>query len=361
MSSHHVACAFTLLLALSAVGSAQDVVRLNTGAVLEGRIIEETDDFVVIAFAGGSMQLQRSQISEIKSGPEAAEEGTAASLRALSRFRDHEGFHFLYRDGKRAGYRTLVVRREVGDGIPGYSLTDRMVFVASPGGEVDVDLTTVEFVDADLAPRAFEHRMSSGRSGRLVRGRRDGLILRTRDERGGRLYEGTAVVRPGVQFPGMLLRRLAGEPPTGATDRPYHVFRPRDVDFAEVGVDRCTERITLRGKVRDVLVLRRREGARELVAWLDMSGHVIREEIGTPHLVSLQAPRDEVLAFARGEATPEHADLELELIDEASGFRMLRPDLAWEASPGEHESVLPVLEVLRMEAWAAVLPDHLRC
>ncbi len=352
MSSYHVACTFTLLLTLSAVGNGQDVVRLNTGAVLEGTIIEEADEFVVIAFAGGSMQLRRSQISEITIGPDAVGGDAASSLRALSRFQDHEDFHFLYRDGKRVGYRTLFLRRELRDGTPGYTLTDRMVFVAAPGGDADVDLTTVEFVDADLEPRGFEHRMSSGRSGRVVKGRRDGLTLRTRDDRGGRLYEGTALLRPGTQFPGMLLRRLAGEPPTTTTDRPHQVFRPRDMTFAEVTVDRVPERITLRGRVRDVLVFRRRAGPRELVTWFDMSGHVVREELGTTHLVSLRAPKNEVLAFARGEEAPEHADLALELIDEGHGVRMLRPDLAWESASGGQDGV--VFSLLRPGLRATV-------
>jgi len=357
MTRSHVAAALALALLFGALAPAQDLIRLKTGAVLEGAIIEQDEKSVTIAFDGGSMELSRGQIAEIKVARDPGRAAAKKSLLTLSRFSDHDSFHFLYRNGKRVGYRTISMRREAREGVPGYALDDRLVFMPRPGAQPDVDLAIGEFVDAELNPIAFSHRMSSGRSGRLVSGSREGQSLVMKERRAGRLQEGTALFRREVQFPGMLLRRLASQPPPEGAYPIFRVFRPRDVNFGRVGIERRVERITLRGRIRDVLVLRRLEGAKALETWLDMSGHIIREELGSTRLVSLSAPKLEVMGYARGDDVPEGQDLGLEFIHEPTGFRALRPDLAWEVTPGETRGV--VVSMLRPGLRATVDVLHL--
>jgi hypothetical protein len=159
----------------------------------------------------------------------------------------------------------------------------------------------------------------------------------------GKLYESTALFRKDVEFPRMLLRRLAGEPPPEGGYPEFRVFRPRDATFGRVSLARHVERIGIRGRIRDVLVFRRKLGERLLETWLDMSGHVIREELGSPRLVSLRAAKSEVLGFARGDGGPEGEDLGLEVVSESTGLRFLRPDLAWELIPGERRGAVASL------------------
>lgn len=339
MINNHVALLVGVLSLLLGPVVGQDVVRLKTGALLEGTIIEQDETSVTIAFEGGSMALQRTQIAEIKVSRSPDRAATKKALLTLSRFPDHQSFHFLYRDGRRVGYRTIEMRREAKDGVPGYTLMDRLVFLPRAGATPDVDLAVSEFVDAELRPIRFQHRMSSGTSGRVVEGSREGLSLVMKERLGGALNESTALFRKDVQFPGMLLRRLASEPPPEGAYPQFTMFRPREVDFGRMSLRRRIERVSLRGRVRDVLVFRRQEGDRELETWLDMSGHVVREELGSTHLVSLRAPKAEVLGYARGEEI-EGGDLGLEFIHEPSGFRVLRPDLAWEVTPGAREGAI---------------------
>ncbi len=357
MTRSNVAAALALAFLLGPLAPSQDLVRLTTGAVLEGTIIKQDEKSVTIAFDGGSMELSRGQIAEIKvaRNPELA--AARKSLLALSRFPDHDSFHFLYRNGKRVGYRKTSIRRQAREGVPVYALEDRLVFMRCPGARPDVDLAIGEFVDAELNPIGFSHRMSSGPSGRTVDGVREGLSLVMKERRGGQLHEGTALFRRGVQFPGMLLRRLASEPPPEGAYPVFRVFRPRAVDFGRMGVERRVERITLRGRIRDVLVLRRLEGEKSLETWFDMSGHVIREELGSTHLVSLNAPEQEVMGYVRGDDIPDGEDLGLELVHEPTGFRALRPDLAWEVTPGKARGA--VISMLRPGLRATVDILHL--
>lgn len=352
MTRNHVAATLILTVLLGTQAFAQDVVRLKTGALLEGTIIEQDEESVTIAFDGGSMQLRRSQIADIKVARNPDRSAAKKALLTLSRFPDHDSFHFLYRNGKRIGYRTISIRREARSGVPGYVLNDRLVFMSNPGGQPEVDLAVTEFVDAELNPIMFTHRMASGPSGRTVEGSREGLSLVMKERAAGQLHEGTALFRREVQFPGMLLRRLASEPPPEAGYPSFKVFRPRDVDFGRMGLERRIERITMRGRIRDVLVFRRLEGTKTLETWLDMSGHLVREELGSTHLVSLRAPKQEVMGYARGDDVPEGQDLGLEFVHEPTGFRVLRPDLAWEVAPGKSRGA--VMSMLRPGLRATV-------
>ncbi|MEE2712739.1 MAG: hypothetical protein VX913_08195, partial [Planctomycetota bacterium] len=112
MTRSHVAVTFALALLFGALAPSQDLIRLKTGAVLEGAIIEQDEKSVTIAFDGGSMELSRGQIADIKVARDPGRAAAKKSLLTLSRFSDHDSFHFLYRNGKRVGYRTISMRRE---------------------------------------------------------------------------------------------------------------------------------------------------------------------------------------------------------------------------------------------------------
>ncbi|NRA96841.1 MAG: hypothetical protein HRU14_11610, partial [Planctomycetes bacterium] len=125
MTRSNVAAALALAFLLGPLAPSQDLVRLTTGAVLEGTIIKQDEKSVTIAFDGGSMELSRGQIAEIKVARDPGRAAAKKSLLTLSRFPDHDSFHFLYRNGSRVGYRTISIRREAREGIPGYALKDR--------------------------------------------------------------------------------------------------------------------------------------------------------------------------------------------------------------------------------------------
>ena len=324
-----------LVISTSLCVSAQDVVRLKTGASMEGVIIEQDERSVTLEFPGGTMQLQRDQIAEITQSSNSEDVARRRALITLSRFAEQESFHFLYRDGHRCGYRTVALKREDREGLPGYAIHDRLVFLPTAGGVPDVDMKVTEFVDAELRPVHFECNITSGPSSRFVEGSRQGRTLSIKETSAGRREERTALLRDEVQFPRMLLRKLASEPPPEGSYPNFRVFRPHDVTFGDLGLARRLERLHLRGRERDVLVFERRTGQGALETWVDMAGQVVREEIGSTRLVSLVAPREEVLAWARGDDVPDGADLGLEFVSEPTGLRFLRPDLSWDLQPGQ--------------------------
>jgi hypothetical protein len=281
------------------------------------------------------MQLLRSQIVEMKQSAEPKDVALRRALMTLSRFADQDSHHFLYRDGFRCGYRVLSLRREDKDGLPGYAMKDRLVFLSQGGAQPDLDMSVTEFVDAELNPVHFRNQVTSGSQSRTVEGTKEGRSMRILESSGGRSEERTALMRDEIQFPRMLLRRLASEaPPEGAYPN-FRVFRPDDVTFGDVRLARRMERLHLRGREKDVLVFERHTGSRRLETWVDMSGQVVREEIGTNNLVSLVAPEAEVMAWVRGEAGSERENLGLEFVSEPTGLRFLRPDLSWDLQPGQ--------------------------
>lgn len=323
------------LLALAPGGlCGQDVVRLKTGASFEGLLISETERSVTLQFPGGTMELPKSQIEEISRSGKAEDRELGQAMLTLSRFEDHESHHFLYRDGRRAGYRVLTLKREARAGVPGYAHHERLVFVKDPGGVPDLETRVLEFVDAELRPREFQCQIASGLSSRSAEGFRDGESLRIVERGGGRTSEQTAYFRDEVRFPRFLLKELAAEPVPAGGYRPFRVFLPRDLTFGVTNVDRTPRRVRLRGQIKDVVVFRRGEGGQSLETWVDLTGNVVREELGSPHLVSLVAPRDEVLAWVNGEEVAESGDLALEFVSEETGLRILRPDDSWEITPG---------------------------
>lgn len=332
MTIRHVA--LFLLFGLASLASAQDVIRLKTGATLEGILIGETEDALTLQIPGGTMELRRSQVESVTRSTTSAEQESAQALLTLSRFQDHEVQHFLYQQGKRVGYRTLTLRREARGGIPGYLHIDRIVFAKSPGDPPELEVRTIEFVDAELRPREFSVTHSSGLSSRSAEGRVEGNQITISEHSGGRSRQFTSFLPPTAEFPGILLRRLAQELIPDGGYRPFTVFLPRDVDFVTWGVQRSAQRVPFRGKLKDVVVFALQQGERRIETWIDGSGQIFRQEIGTSNLVSQLAPREEVDAFVAGEEVPGTLDLGLEFVSHETGLRLVRPDISWDMVPG---------------------------
>jgi hypothetical protein len=324
-----------IILVLTPLVVSQDTIRLKTGATMDGVIVEQDDRSVTLEFSGGTMQLLRSQIAEIKQSAAPEDVAIRRSLMTLSRFAEQDSFHFLYRDGYRCGYRVISLKREDKDGLPGYAMKDRLVFLQNGGSLPDLDMMVTEFVDAELNPVHFRRQVTSGPDSRLVEGTREGRSMRILESAAGRSEERTALMRDDVQFPRMLLRRLASEAPPEGAYPSFRVFRPDDVTFGDLRLARRMERLHLRGREKDVLVFERHIGKERLETWVDTSGQVVREEIGSTNLVSLVAPEAEVMAWARGESGSERENLGLEFVSEPTGLRFLRPDLTWDLQPGQ--------------------------
>jgi hypothetical protein len=328
-----------VIVALSLAASAQeDVLKLKSGARFEGRIVAETERTITVQFPGGNMEIKRDLIAEIIRGGTAARGGEAVDsaplLAGLTRFRDSDEWFFLYQAGRRVGWRTVTTRREVRRDVAGYVRRDRIVFTAQNGGPAEVDLNLMEFVDAELKPLELQQRLSAGASSRLVEGARSGEHLRLVDRGGGQSVERLALFREGVELPGFLLRRLAVSPVPEGGYPTYQVFDPRELEFADLGVQRRLERVNLRGQVLDVLIFRRSTPAGALETWFDLSGRAVREEIGSRSLVAIAAEQKQVEAFWAGDRTTGPDDLGLTVACDDSGLRLDRPDLSWDVQPG---------------------------
>ena len=76
--------------------------------------------------------------------------------------------------------------------------------------------------------------------------------------------------------------------------------------------------------------------------WVDGTGRVLRQELGSPALVALWAPPEEVAAHGRGEAVERPADLNLTFVSSEYGLSMERPDPSWDLEVGRAERALIV-------------------
>ena len=319
-----------LALVLCADLWSQDVVHLKNGARLEGRVSAENETTITLQIGDGSVDLQKSLIDRVIRGKGDPVKEKRRALMTLSRIPDSETWHFLYRKGRRVGYRHIQVGREVVDGIPGYQLTDRIVFLVDPGQGPEAEWLTKEFVDAEQRPLHVATRRSSGTSAWDMEGRRKGDRLLVVEHAAGKTRRRTALFRDDVVLWGMHLRRIAREPePEDGYER-LTIFDPVRTSFEVVDLHRRLERVNVRGEAMDVLIFTRSAEGTSLETWVDMAGKVVREEIATPYLVSLRARKDEVLAYIRGDGKTGDDDLGLEFFSEETGFRILRPDTAWE-------------------------------
>jgi hypothetical protein len=333
-----------LVLACSLVAPAQDdVLKLKGGAKFEGKIVGENEKTVTIQFPGGTMEIRRDRIAEIQrarreGGAEAPD--PAPVLAGLTRFRDADEWFFLYQGGRRVGWRTIETRREIRRGVAGYVRRDRLVFTPAAGGQPEVDLSLMEFVDAELNPLELQQRMSAGATIRYVEGTRDGDQLKLVERAGGKTSERLALFRSGIELPGFLLRRLAVAPVPQGGYPDFRLFDPRDLEFAEIGLSRTMERVNIHGQVLDVVIFRRKTATGVLETWIDLAGRTVREEIGSRTLVAVSADRPRVEAFAAGDPKAGADDLGLTVSCDEAGVRLDRPDLSWELQPGAPEKNL---------------------
>lgn len=322
---------------LLSVVPAQDVIRLKRGGVMEGLVIEETDTSYLLQIGGGTIAVNRDLVAEVvrSDAPEDAERRTV--LAALTRFRPRATHHFLYRDGRRVGFRMRSVKPDVSSEVPGYLVEDRLAFVDRPGGTPTVDIARREFVDAELRPRSYEVRVASGGRVRTLQGQfEEGGLLRIAERVGNDTHHRMTLVPRGVALPGALSLELAQEGAFEGPERRARVFDPRAERFQEVTVAREQTSRVHRGEERAVRVLRQVTAAGEATeTWADRDGVVLREEIGSTGLVSLRAPTREVVGWIRGDDTEVGPDdLGLELVFEANGLALRRPDRSWEVIDG---------------------------
>jgi hypothetical protein len=313
-------------LGLAAPG--QDSIRLRSGASIDGAIVAESASWVSIQVSDGTLQIPRTQIEEVIRAELDADGAAARQLLTLSRFGAESTHHLLYRDGRRVGYRVLGMAVTAVDGVPLYALSDRIVFQGPGGGNADLEITTTEFVDGDLRPRRFSARIGSGLSTRVIEGRVEGGILFVTEVGAAGRQERQTRLPPGAQWANFWARLRSERVGPAPESDEASIFRPRDLALLRARVDLRRDRVMLRGREREVVILRIAGGERATGLWIDASGRVLREELGSSRLVSQWAPAEEVQAYARGEAAGE--DLDLELVSEPSGLRLRRPDPTWE-------------------------------
>jgi len=309
---------------------AQDVIRLKNGAKLKGTILAETKESITLQIKAGSVELKKELVSEVLRGRRNLLQEKARALLTLSHFPEQESWHLVYRKGHRVGYRHVELKREVRQGVGGYVLKDRLVFLSESGQGPDAELDVEEFVDADLQPRQVLCRRAGGASGWQMEGLREGDRLHIKERSGGATATSTALFEKGVELWGLLLRRLAQSPPPEGGYPPFTLFDPERKSFTRIRLERRIRRVNLAGHTEQVLIFRCTAGGRVRETWLDMAGKLVRDEIQGPFLISLRTSKERVLAYARGDGDEQSRDLKLLFRSDETGLSLLRPDRSWE-------------------------------
>ncbi len=278
-----------------------DRIHLDVGTVLDGRIVQETDGYVEIEIAPGTLVgFDKARTVRIIRGAPTTDDdaggatGTASAAEGIAPSDDWAVLHDA--EGSAVGWLQRSVQP---DGEGRLRFSEEWSFSGKDG---TVEVTVLEVVGADGTPvSAFCHeriRPAAGQPGtgreRIVRARMQGRKLviersnssgRSRDE-----HE----VPPGLRFPLSLNAELRARPAGHHARETHLLFDPVDDTLVrrtfDVGRIRMVE---LEGRPQRVRVLAIERARGRLVEWLDAAGRPLRREVTGPSLVALAAPESE--------------------------------------------------------------------
>lgn len=267
-----------------------DVVVLEDGSRLEGRITRETSGYLELRLGAGALVgFEKRRVQRIERGAGPVEKKAPSSTVPLGEtwFVVHDG------EGKAAGRLHASVTRDDA----GHLRFGEEWWLRGPRGPLEI--TVLEVADAELRPRScFYHERSRDAGGqllheRIVRAERRGaeLVIETRGTEGR-----TRDRRPfseNAGFPLVIRARLLREPPAVSRSFACVVFDPATETLAR----RVYELHPLRRLRWGTRELRARElvvrfGERTISEWVDARGASLRRQVNGPALVALPASED---------------------------------------------------------------------
>ena len=318
-----------LLLAGTAV--AEDVIFLENGREIRGRIVDERPDSVKIDIGAGKLTFKRNQIREVRREPVAAAAAPAAGPDLVTDpATRREETSLLYTDGERTGTRVFRATK-----LPDGFLFEEELRILDAAGALKLDLRTLERADLQLLPLSFQVRESDGAAEhRTVSG----------EMRGGRLWLVTAkdgekvkrdfAVEDGTRFP-FAARELFlrdGKALGGVLDLPVYDLRDgvvRAFSYREGG----TRPVRLEGRSLQARVVVRRRGT-ELVEreWIEADGTAVLAELNGPKTLAVGTTKKAVERLREGDAdrvTGADSAARTQYVDKERGWRIGKPDPTW--------------------------------
>lgn len=334
-----------LALPQEAPGAGPDRIRLVTGEVLRGWILNETPTLVEIRLAAGMVVgLERSRAVEIhRSSPPPEPSAPPERPRLLAPVDGH--FLVLDGQGRAIGTRRYLVQEErQKDGAWVWRLEENWLF--QPGGE-PLRLQRTEFASALLAPLSCLYRETSGSEERLVRAqvKGDRLEVQTLTPRG--RQQARLPFPQGMRFPLLLRETLRQRERTGRLRLTAACYDPMADAIQQRELVTGLHRGPVRGPWGDwgmVWVVQEERDGRLLEEWLDAEGRTLYLEANGLDLAAVRCTADEARLQEEGRLPASAVPT---LVRRGPGSLRL-PDPAWAFLPG------PVLAATCQDLQATV-------
>ncbi len=288
-----------------ATAPARDVIRLDIGTEIEGRIVQETSDYVEIELSPGTrVGFSKSRTVSIVRGspPHPSADAPAVASDPETHRDDWSVLHDA--DGRVVGWLHGTVTRDEQQEIrisEEWRLED---------GSGTTELTFLEVLDPEGAPKScfYHERIRAKRddrvqSERIVRAIVDGNQLKVRRQTSDSNEQQTYDIPEGMRFPLELQESLRRRPAGSQGSETHVVFDPRESKFVRRTFDfgRVRRVAGSDGPTR-VRVVTEATGNGENSEWLDAAAHVVRREINGPSLVAVPSTETEARRlFQRGD------------------------------------------------------------
>ena len=332
-----------------------DVVELQSGELLTGRIVTELDDYLEIEVAKGAIVgCSRGQIRAVHKGA-----GPLVGAPPVGTAQPFDAWFLLHNGaGKPVGWlhSSLTV---TGDG--NLRLSDEWQFEQ---GDKTFAVTELERATASLQPlssyyheRVVEAHRPHAATERIVEAvLQEGALQVTRLSNGGRDQRRIEVPADST-FPLLLRQRYRmGLCGADAENTEVSVFDAATEELRTNSVQKAHQRtVELDGKQIEVTELCQQSETGRNVEWIDASLQTVRREIAGPALVAVPSDMDTATA-----ASPAPAGFPAALACEAQQrFGLWAPNPGWQApeKPAANQVVLDC--ALRQARASLVLIDHL--
>lgn len=349
--------ALALLLSLAAARA--DEVVLRNGAILEGEVIEDTDDRVTLKMEGGRVTFDKKLVASIRKAPlpvpapapapaagaapaGTAPAGTAAPGKPVPTIESLPGptppaaedWCVLWSPEKRVGWLHSQARMSAAG-----SRFEVALNFLDPEGKVGETRRLYEETGPDLAPRTSFY-MESGPSRHLSR---------TATVTGGRVVVETVLdgEKSVVDHPlpgdfGTLLAvraRVLGGGASGPATWSGTIYDPREGRFERLTIRLLRrEKSSRDGTPVDAVVIARERGGVAEEERVGPDGRLLFADLDGARLTAIGTTKERVAAFKAG-ALPGEADEERRartgFVSPEDGFRMLKPGASWQVVPAD--------------------------
>jgi hypothetical protein len=342
-----------------------DVIRLDVGTELEGTIRKETDDYVEIELADGSVigLDKKRAVAIVRSAVARASAADVRPSDALAKGPEDRWFTLHDGHGERVGWlHATVAPAEDGS----LRIGEEWSF---DGGDATTEVTRLEVVDADGRPRScfYHERVRTAGAGesrvtsqRVVRGVVDAgrLEVVSRSTAGGPSATHQTYEFPdGARFPLEARAQLRRSGAPARAEITHRVFDPGSATWTsttwEVGRQRAVEWNGSRIIVRELVEA---DGRGRNAEWLDGAAGTLRREINGPALVATAA--DQATATAARATAPARREPAF-AADAAGKFAMWLPNPTWRFDAPAHGQLTARCD-LHDASVSLVLLDQLR-